>query len=79
MRTIEQLTSCADSSSPSSKLSEESDLGLLEIGPDEGPLDWPEPSWTVQLAHAAFVLSSLPSDAFAQRREEMQTEPFLLS
>jgi hypothetical protein len=41
-------------------------------------MDWPEPSWTVQLAHAEFVLSCLSSVAFAQRREEMQTEPFVL-
>ncbi len=78
MQTIEQSTSCADSSSRSGKLSEESDLGLPEIGQDDGPTDWPEPSWTVQLAHAAFVLSCLPSVAFTQRREEMQTEPFVL-
>jgi hypothetical protein len=57
MQTIAQSTSCAGSLSRSSQLSEESDLGLSEIGPDDGPADWPEPSWTVQLAHAAFILS----------------------
>jgi len=78
MRTIEQSTSCADSSSRSNKFDEKGDLGLPEIGPDDGPMDWPDPSWTVQLAHAAFVLSCLSPVAFAERRKEMQAEPFVL-
>ena len=78
MQTIEQSTSCAASSSRSNQLSEESDLGLPEIGPDDGPADRPEPSWTVQLAHAAFILSCLAPVALEERREEMQAEPFVL-
>jgi len=78
MQAIEQSTFCAGSSSRSSQLSEESDLGLPEIGPDDGPADWPEPSWTVQLAHAAFILSCLSPVALEERRKEMQAEPFIL-
>ena len=78
MQTIEQSTSRAGSSSRSIELREEGELKLPQIGPDDGPADWPEPSWTVQLTHAAFILSCLSPVALEERRKEMQAEPFVL-
>ena len=78
MLTSEQSNSCESSQSPSSKPEEKCDFELPEIGPDDGPMDWPHPSWTAQLAHAGFVISSLSPADFAERCNEMYAEPFVL-
>lgn len=54
------------------------DLNLSEIGEGEGPLDHPEPTFELQIAHAMFLLATIPPDFYEQRRAGMNPEPFRL-
>jgi len=54
------------------------DLNLPEIGEGEGPLGHPEPTFEEQIAHARFLLTTIPPDFYERRRGSMNSEPFRL-